>query len=153
MLRNKMLWRAFLILACAQAPGIGAIGAQNRPVIYPNEGTLFYDGTRSWVPNDPNDLSAGGEYRYANFADAKRMYWYNPDPSACRDQCTLELDISLREAYYEGCSAYSDIENSYDDCATAGVSDPAGRRNFGYGVFNASQLTYRPYFITWLFYN
>ena len=53
----------------------------------------------------------------------------------------LELSIDVANLFdFRGCTSWSNMPNSYDDCVTAGVSEPGGTVGFGHGTHDHSQL-------------
>lgn len=84
---------------------------------YPNRGDLYYDG----------------EYYADSFfgwTEPEWMYTY----------AGFEMDLSLDEFYFDSCTSWTDLPDPYDDCPTAGYSDPEGKKNFGIGSFAAESI-------------
>lgn len=85
---------------------------------YPNTGWLYYDG----------------QY----FAESV-MTWWSPGPWST-SQPGYEHDLKTNDTYFASCTSYSGLPNGYDDCPTAGTGDPAGKRIFSFGAFDADRI-------------
>jgi hypothetical protein len=95
------------------------------PKPYPNDGDLSYDGT-AYADSFFSWAAIGG------FRDASNNGW--------------EMDISVGETYYDACTSWTNLPDPYDDCPTAGKTDPAGRINFGIGSYCVGCIAAGPYY-------
>lgn len=92
-----------------------AASAAAHATYYPNTGSFYYDG--QW------------------FAESS-MTWYDPG-SWSTSQPGYEHDLMVDDTYFSSCTSYSGLPNGYDDCPTAGTLDPAGKRIYTFGSFDA----------------
>lgn len=100
---------------------------------FPNEGNLTYDG----------------QYFAQGF-----FYWHNVGGWRSTVRPTngrtftgptvpgIEFDIALTQTrYFDSCTSYNNLpQTNYDDCPTAGVSEPSGGKSFGIGAFDATNI-------------
>lgn len=106
---------AALILICM----VGSKSAYAQKAhFFPDDGDLYYDGS--------------------HYADSW-FSWVNPG-NWTFTYAGYESDISLDETYFDSCTSWTDLPDPYDDCPTAGVDDPAGKKNFGIGSFAAESI-------------
>ena len=82
--------------------------------VYANYGWLQYNGQ---------------SYAESYFAWSSPCCWVT-------DQGGYEQSIQLNDNYFASCTAYTNMPNGYDDCPTAGVDDPAGKKIFSVGSFS-----------------
>lgn len=85
---------------------------------YPSSGHLYYNG-----------------FYYAESV----MRWSSPGPWSTT-QPGYEHDLMVNDNYWTSCTSYSGLPNGYDDCPTAGVGDPSGKRIFSFGAFDADLI-------------
>lgn len=121
-----------LICAAGLAMAItGVARASTTPTQYSHVGDVLHDG-----------------YGYADmYVSNHTSYgrWQRPDSG-------LEIDIWNKNLMYNGqsCTTWSDWPRFYDDCDTAGTSDPGGDV-FGVGTFAARSLDQNAaYHLEWL---
>lgn len=102
---------------------------------FPNEGNLKYDGTHFaqayfyW-------------HRVGGWRSGKVLYDQYGMP-VTEPRPGLELDIELSvPTFHDKCTSWSNLPlNRYDDCPTAGVSEPdPSRKSFGLGTFDAKKI-------------
>ena len=123
--RHHYLRRAYVTLLAGFALALAA-AAPATAAYYPNAGDLWYDG-----------------YFYAD----SYLVWDNPGP--WEGTRAYEHDLGVRSHYFEECSTWTDLPNSYDDCPTAGHSE-GEYRVFSFGTYDADEV--RPghwYFGAW----
>jgi len=92
---------------------------------------------------DPNVAPHVGEVKF--FTSTSRVIvsfmWHDiPDDTWVSRRPAFELDIKVPNGFFESCTSWSDLPNFYDDCDTAGVSDPGGEKVFGVGSFSAREI-------------
>jgi hypothetical protein len=85
---------------------------------FPNQGDLRYDGYF--------------------FADSYFLWdypgqWATSDPG-------YEHDLGIRSYYFEDCTSWTNLPNGYNDCPTAGVSEPSDLWTFSFGSFHARNI-------------
>ena len=93
---------------------------------YPNNGDLYYNG----------DVYADSYFKWFNVGD-----WERSNPA-------FEMDMTVVWNYFASCTTYNNLpQPHYDDCPTAGVSEPGSTTNFGFGTWEAqnivNSLTYK----------
>lgn len=78
--------------------------------------------------------------------------WFSPGPFPGSNP-GYEHDLKLQDTYFVGnCSAFSNMPDWYDDCGTAGVSDPPGFKIYGAGSYDANAIPANTsFFTTWSF--
>jgi hypothetical protein len=100
---------------------------------YPSAGTLYYHG-----------------FTYMSSS----MRWSSPGPWSSPAQGTpgYEHDLYVEDSnYFPYCSSVTNLPVGYDDCPTAGVSEPNGMV-FSFGSFDATQIqANKVYTGTWTF--
>ena len=62
----------------------------------------------------------------------------------------MEIDIAVNTIDFVGCTSWSNLPDSYDDCVTAGVDEPSGT-SFGHGTHDHSKLIQGNYY--WIDYS
>lgn len=85
---------------------------------YPNTGDLWYDG--------------------GYFADSY-LLWSYTGPWSVNDP-GYEHDLAIRNHYFTDCTSWTNLPNGYDDCPTAGVSEPSDLWTFSFGSFHAKNI-------------
>jgi hypothetical protein len=113
---------------------------------YPNEGSLRYDGAHF----------AQGFFYWHNVGGWRSTERPKTGPStAGPTRPGIEFDIAMTQAnYFSGCTSYNNLpQKNYDDCPTAGVSEPSGGKTLGLGTFDAKYIrNYIWYRGDWNFY-
>ena len=138
-------------------PGIHANVSNLSGSYLPSSGDLYYNG----------DVVPQARQRRYTFADSV-FRWDNPswesDDNTGNDVCndrhpvtncsTYEHDLYLAKNWTRGdiCMTWTDLPNSYDDCATAGVGDRGGKYAFAFGTYEAPAIQRRrDYYGFWTF--
>lgn len=111
--------------------------ASHRPdqTRFPNEGSIKYDGN-SFAQAFFYWHNVGGWKSTKVFYDPSGIPITQPRPG-------LEFDIALSiGTYFDNCTTWTNLPfRNYDDCPTAGVSEPSGSgKNFGLGTFDAYNI-------------
>lgn len=126
-----MNWLMRNLLAVAAAIMIFGVGfSAYAATFYPDDGDLWYNET--------------------NFADSTLRWaaprgWSRIDPG-------YEHDLALRSYYFAGCTSWTDLPNGYDDCPTAGATEPSTLWSFSFGSFHAKNVVAgRWYYGSWNF--
>ena len=97
---------------------------------YPNSGSLYYDG--------------------ASYADSY-LKWDDPGPWQHSDP-GYEHDLVAHKNYFRDCTSWTNLPNGYNDCPTAGVSEPSDMWSFSFGTFHARNIqAHTWYFGSWVF--
>lgn len=83
---------------------------------------------------------AGGDLYYdgAYYADSV-FYWTSPGPFSGSGP-GYEHDLAVDDGIYGACTSFTNLPNGYDDCITAGISDPPGFIIFSFGSYNANEI-------------
>lgn len=109
--------------------------ANHRPDMtrFPNEGNLTYDG-QYFAQGFFYWHNVGG-WRSKVFPTDGRQYSAPTVPG-------IEFDVALTQTrYFDSCTSYNNLpQTNYDDCPTAGVSEPSGGKSFGIGTFEAKNI-------------
>lgn len=79
------------------------------------------------------DIWFSGNYADSFFTFHATGDWTSSDPG-------FEFDISIDENVFDSCTSWSTVPSFYDDCPTAGVSDPTGKTVFSIGSYDALQI-------------
>jgi len=85
---------------------------------YPTEGNLYYNG--SYYADSYLRWGAPGG-------------WSVSDPG-------YEHDFSARSHYFTSCTSWTNLPYGYDDCPTAGVSEPSNLWTFSFGSFHVTHI-------------
>src|SRR6188474_3612797 len=114
---------AFLIAGLTIAAG----SSESRAAYYPDHGDLCYDGIffadSLFVWNSPGP-------------------WRIPSPFNISDDPGYEHDFSVSNQFFTACTSWTNLPSAYDDCPTAGVSEPSSTWTFSFGSFHiASGVT------------
>ena len=97
---------------------------------YPDDGNLWYNGYY--------------------FADSY-LRWNNPGGWSKSDP-GYEHDFALRSHYFKACTTWTNLPSGYNDCPTAGVSEPSNLWTFSFGSFHVKNVTRgRWYYGSWNF--
>lgn len=97
---------------------------------YPDDGDLWYDGFY--------------------FADSY-LTWNVPGGWSVSDP-GYEHDFSIRSHYFTDCTTWTDLPSGYDDCPTAGWTEPSNLWTFSFGSFHSRNiLAGREYYGSWNF--
>lgn len=126
---HSTLIRMNIVLAGLLAAALAAASPAGG-TFYPNEGDFAYSG---------DDYADG----YLSFTSPGPWQW---------DDSGYEHDLSVEASYFDECWTWTDLPNAYDDCATAGVSEPEERKVFSFGSYHAENIQpHYWYFGTWSF--
>lgn len=112
--RKLVPWMTAALLAVA----LGAM-AHTTPKPYPHEGDLWYDG--SYYADSYFKSHAVGGFQSSN-------------PG-------MELDVAISNQFFTSCTTWTDLPSPYNDCPTAGVTEPSGSINsYGLGTYDAKAI-------------
>jgi hypothetical protein len=93
--------------------------AHTTPKPYPHEGDLWYDG--NYYADSYFKSHAVGGFQSSN-------------PG-------MELDLAISNQFFTSCTTWSDLPSFYDDCSTAGVTEPnSSTSSYGLGTYNAKAI-------------
>jgi hypothetical protein len=99
---------------------------------YPNIGMVYYDG----------DLHASAPFHWTT---APLRHYLDP---------AFELDIATGSGVFASCTTWTDLPSGYDDCETAGVSEPDGSESFGAGTYHLKDIIPNHFYnVEWDFVN
>jgi hypothetical protein len=107
----------------------------------------------AWGPGD-GDLWFDGYYfadsymRWLNLNGVYNDGWFpDPDPN-------FEMDIVMNQWFNKSCTSWTDLPAGYDDCPTAGVSEPSTAWSFGIGTYHLKRVIVNGwYYASWRFRN
>lgn len=99
---------------------------------YPHWGDIYYDG--------------------GYYADSM-MEWHVRPGGWQTNNPGLEIDITVDKGFFESCTSWTNLPSPYDDCDTAGYSEPDPNRiTFGVGSYDPQYiLAATPYKAQWYF--
>lgn len=122
---NRIILMIFvtIVIFFNASPGVAA-------TFYPDHGDLWYGGCH-FVDSHFKWTVPGG--------------WSVSDPG-------YEHDFAVKPDYYTSCTSWTDLPNGYNDCPTAGWSEPGGFWAFSFGSFHATNIVAgKLYYGSWTF--
>ena len=131
-----MNWLARTFLGIVVTTTILAIAPPTHgQTYYPDVGDFYYNG-------------------YNNYADSY-ICWTFPggwSPLAMGDP-GYEHDLTAQSNYFNACTSWTDLPNGYDDCPTAGYTEPDPNLwTFSFGSFHAKNIkSLTWYYGYWIF--
>ncbi|MHB1161653.1 MAG: hypothetical protein ACYC3V_15200, partial [Chloroflexota bacterium] len=106
--RNAAALLTALVTLAIPSPALAAY--------YPDRGDLYYNG---------------GQFAESYFKWTDPGPWQKPDPG-------YEHDFAFDPGYLSACTSWTDLPYAYDDCPTAGYSEPSNLWTFSFGSFHVA---------------